>query len=381
MRKVLIFTTAYHPYIGGAELAVAEITKRLASDNIFFLITYRFSRKDPAFEERDGMEIYRLGFGTVPDRWFLFPALAFFKALQIHRKHKVDLLWAVMVTYASIGAYFLKLIRPELPLLLTLQEGDPVEHLRFGKFGLLGVWWKLLVKKSDYIQAISKYLADYAASVGAKSPVAVVPNGVNFDHFSKPTPADVLEARKKRFGFRSEDFVLVTASRLVAKNAVDICIEALKKLPVRFKFLILGSGKDENDLKNLASKSGLSGRAVFAGEIPQAELPDYLHLADVFIRPSRSEGLGNAFLEAMAAGLPVVGTSEGGIPDFLKDGQTGLVCRTEDPDDLAAKIKRLSEDEALREAVSANGRELVKNSYSWEKISRSIEKIFSGISK
>lgn len=381
MRKVLIFTTAYHPYIGGAELAVAEITKRLSSGNIFFLITYRFSRNDPAFEERDGMEIYRLGFGTVLDRWFLFPILAFFKALQIHKKHKVDLLWAVMVTYASIGAYFLKLLHPKLPLLLTLQEGDPVEHLKFGKLGLLGIWWKLLVKKSDHIQAISKYLADYALSIGANSKIEVVPNGVNFDHFSKITPAEVLESYKKRFGYQSGDFILITASRLVEKNAIDLCIRAMKDLDARFKFLVLGSGKDENDLKNLAIKTGLSDRVFFAGEIPQADLPDYLHLADVFIRPSRSEGLGNAFLEAMAAGLPVIGTLEGGIVDFLKDGQTGLACRTDNPADLAQKIKKLAEDRNLKDTVCRNGRELVKGSYSWEKISQSMENIFSGISK
>ncbi|MDP2933687.1 MAG: glycosyltransferase family 4 protein [bacterium] len=381
MKKVLIFTTAYKPYVGGAEIAVAEITKRLGADHIFFMITYRFSRALPAFENRDGMEIYRLGFGTVLDRWFLFPILAFFQALRIHRRQKVDLLWAVMVTYASIGAYFMKIVHPKLPLLLTLQEGDPIEHLRFGKMGMLGLWWKLLLGRADYVQAISSYLADFAVSRGARAKVAIVPNGVNIEHFSKTTDSGVLQRLKDSFRLRPEDKVAITVSRLVRKNAVDVCVRSLSHLDGRFKLLIVGTGQDMGELQKLVSELKLSERVIFTGQISHVELPDYLHLASVFIRPSRSEGLGNSFLEAMAANVPIIGTLEGGVKDFLKDGETGLACKVDDPKDLAEKIQRISEDQVLREAVSFKAAQLIRHSYSWDSVTQGMENIFGELVK
>jgi len=94
------------------------------------------------------------------------------------------------------------------------------------------------------------------------------------------------------------------------------------------------------------------------------------------VRPSRSEGLGVSFLEAMAAGLPIIGTPVGGIPDFLKDGETGLFTKVDDPEDLAKKIELLFSDEALRQKLVRNGRKLVEEKYQWSKIARDMGKIF-----
>ena len=112
-------------------------------------------------------------------------------------------------------------------------------------------------------------------------------------------------------------------------------------------------------------------------------MPQYLSAADVFARPSLSEGLGSAFLEAMAAGLPVIGTAVGGIPDFLKDpsthsGQaTGLFCNVNDPWDLAEKIKTLLTDRELRTKLIDNGRKLVAEKYDWDIIAEKFEEIYT----
>jgi glycosyltransferase involved in cell wall biosynthesis len=96
--------------------------------------------------------------------------------------------------------------------------------------------------------------------------------------------------------------------------------------------------------------------------------------ADVFVRPSLSEGLGNSFLEAMALGLPIIGTKVGGIPDFLKDGETGLFCQVNNPEDVARKIRMIKGDPILREKLIKNGQGLVKTFYSWETIVSKFEK-------
>jgi glycosyltransferase involved in cell wall biosynthesis len=90
-----------------------------------------------------------------------------------------------------------------------------------------------------------------------------------------------------------------------------------------------------------------------------------LKISDVFVRPSLSEGLGNAFLEAMAASIPVIGTPVGGIPDFLKDEETGLFCEVGNPEDIAQKIEKLVFDDSLRKRIIENGLELVKEKYDW----------------
>ena len=88
------------------------------------------------------------------------------------------------------------------------------------------------------------------------------------------------------------------------------------------------------------------------------------------MRPSRSEGLGNAFLEAMAVGLPVVGTPVGGIVDFLRDGETGALVLPRHPSDLAMRLERLLADPALRQQLAAAGQQLVRERYDWEKLAR-----------
>src|SRR3989338_7842052 len=122
--------------------------------------------------------------------------------------------------------------------------------------------------------------------------------------------------------FKQKDIKIITTSRLVRKNGIDTLIEAaqeLKNNKISFRVLIAGGGPEERALKALAKRLGVDDYIEFLGEILPVEVPLYLAHVDIFFRVSRSEGLGNSFIEAMAAGLPIIGTNVGGIPDFLKD--------------------------------------------------------------
>lgn len=380
MKKVLIFTTAYTPYIGGAEIAVKEIVKELSGSYEFTVLTYRFSKELSVMEKLDGATVYRWGWGSKWDRFFLFPFWTFWKGLSLLRKDGKALLWGIMVTYASIGAYLIKLLRPKQPFLLTLQEGDSPRHLQYGKLGMLGFWWKRLLHKADRVQCISEYLAGLARDKGARGEVSVVPNGVNLEYFGKPADQYELQRYRDLYRLGAEDFVLVTVSRLSHKNGVDTCILALKHLDERFKLLVCGSGEEEKSLRKLVSENNLEHRVVFAGSVAHDRLPLHLQLARVFVRPSRSEGLGNSFLEAMAVGLPVVGTPVGGIPDFLTDRVTGLFCRPDDPADLAEKIL-MYEDKNLYQSIQSASRKLVGERYGWSKVAEAMREIFEGMAK
>src|SRR6185369_532215 len=151
-----------------------------------------------------------------------------------------------------------------------------------------------------------------------------------------------------KLGKKENDIFLITTGRLVLKNANLDIIESLKYLPENVKLLIIGQGVEGKMLKERTKEFGLMDRVKFLGFIKHSDMPIYLHISDIFIRPSLSEGFGNSYIEAMAAGIPVIATPVGGIPDFLRDGETGLFCEVKNPKSIAQKVEKLIKDRESR---------------------------------
>ncbi len=345
------------------------ITDELGGFN-FVMLTGKYKFFLPREEKLGNIMVYRLGFGFSVDK-FLLPILVFLKFIFLKRKLSKPLLfWGIMVSYSSIGAYFLKFFYPKLPFLLTVQEGNREwERNRF--------WWRLLLKKVDYVTAISSFLLERAVEAGYRGKAEVVPNGVDLEKFSNPDVKKTLILSQK-LGIKPDEKIIITVSRLTHKNAVDIIVRAMSFIKAGARLLILGAGGEEARLRNLAREMSLTDRIIFEKNIYE-DLPAYLQLGHIFVRPSRSEGLGTAFLEAMAAGLPIVATSVGGIKDFLKDGETGLAVKVDAPEDLAKKIDLLFSDGALRQRLIENGRKLVEEKYQWSQIAAKIRDIFNSL--
>ena len=270
-KRILIFSIAYEPLVGGAELAVRNITDRLSNFE-FDLITCHFDKGYPDQEKIGNVNVYRVGFGNRIGR-ILYPLFAAHLARKLHRKNPYNLVWSIMAAYAGAAALLFLRGKPNLNFLLTLQEGDPIQHIHGRVRGFRKIWQRIF-KRADYIQAISRFLADWARQEGSVCPIEVVPNGVDFKKFQIPS-------------FRLKDgqeFIIVTASRLVPKNGVDILIRAVVKLQTtNYKLQILGVGPEEVKLKALAKKLGVSQRVHFLGNILQDEIPQYLSEADIFV--------------------------------------------------------------------------------------------------
>ena len=378
-KRVLIFSLAYIPFVSGAELAVKEITDRI-NDTEFDLITLRFDKKWPKFERIGNVNVYRINGGKT-----LFTFIAFYKARKLNKKRKYNLVWSIMANRAGFAALFFKLWNPKVKYLLTLQEGDALDYpeKRMGSAKIfLGGLFKKVFRKADHIQAISNYLADWARKMGAKGTIEVVPNGVDLNKIKITRPQRKSAAMAGATTQNTK--VIITTSRLVYKNGIDVLIRAVAELKnmvseVNFKVQILGSGSDEKKLKDLAKELKVEDVVQFFGHIEQEKVYEYLAEADIFVRPSRSEGLGSSFLEAMGAGLPIIGAPAGGIPDFLKDNETGLFCEIDNPKNLAEKIKKLMTDEELAKRIAKNGRQLILEKYDWDDISQSMENIFKAM--
>lgn len=376
-RHILIFSLSYYPHqIGGAEVAVKEITDRISKDTMQFDMITLGDGRSPREETIGNVRVYRVFRNVGSLTKLLFPFAAALKAKKLDRAIGYDAVWAIMASYAGFAAYLFKKRRFLTPVFLTIQEGDHFKR----REGFFGSWFRKIFATADHIQAISRYLADWSRHMGAKCPVTVIPNGVDFGHFSEPLSSEDRGALRRQLGFADDEVVLMTASRLVYKNAVDDIIAALQHLDKSYRLLILGVGPDEPALKALVRNLKLEERVIFGGFVPHERLPQYLQASEVFVRPSRSEGLGNSFLEAMAAGIPVVATPVGGIPDFLKDGETGLFCEVGNPQSIAQKVEKLVKDRESRDYIVRQARELVRKRYGWEQISRDMQEILEYLS-
>lgn len=377
--NVLIFSTAYFPHVGGAEVAVKEITDRIR-DVDFDMITVKLDAHDAKEETIGNVRVCRLGSGGSKLDKLLFPFRAARLAAQLHAKQPYDALWSVMASFSGFAAVLFKRRHLDVPYLLTLQEGDDIAAIE-RKVRFVWPWFKQIFTRADYITAISSYLAQWAKKMGANGEVAVVPNGISeiydlgFKNYDLRKEIEVLNSEK----------IILTTSRLVHKNGVDVLLRMLSELKnhkseiIHPKLIICGSGPDEQKLKNLAKELGIDDCVVWAGFVPPKELPAYYAIADVFCRPSRSEGLGNSFLEAMAAGVPVVATPVGGIPDFLHDGETGWLCEVDNPASIAEKVAYIVDEKNSEDVsrVANNAKQLVEEKYNWDGIADAMEHTFT----
>lgn len=377
MKRVLIFSLAYYPHVGGAEVSIKEITDRI-SDLEFEMITLRFGN-EPRQERLGNVFVHRVGWGGGYISKILFIPAAVAEAYVLHRERAYDAAWAMM-SYMVLPLVLLRMLGVRIPYVLNLQEGDPFRHM-FSRLHILPFRFLLGYgfKHASIIQTLSTYLAGWARRMGYQGEIVVIPNAADTRRFASAEPID--------FGRTEGEVWLVTSSRLVPKNAVDDVIAALPHLPGHVKFLVLGDGPDEHALKALVAKLGLGERVVFKGYVSHQELPGYLHASDIFIRASRSEGFGASFVEAMAAGLPVIATQEGGLSDFLFDAKrnpdkptTGWAVEKNSPTQIAEAVGEiLSNPEGVRKVVE-NAQQMVLRTYDWDLIAKDMRtKVFSKI--
>jgi len=244
------------------------------------------------------------------------------------------------------------------------------------------------LKRATFLTGISTYLLKRAERLGYKGEQALIPNGVDIEHFSKEYTESELHGVKRKVGKIDGDILLITTSRLVKKNAIDDVIKSLVHLPVHIHFLVIGIGQDRQELQKLTHDIGVEKRVKFIGEIANNDIPKYLKISDIFIRPSLSEGMGISFVEAMAAGIPVIGTREGGIKDFLFDPElnpdttpTGRVVLTRSPKEIAQQVEKYLSDEDMTGRIVENAKKLVIERHDWDLIARDMkEKVFDKLS-
>lgn len=173
---------------------------------------------------------------------------------------------------------------------------------------------------------------------------------------------------------------IVAAGALTPLKAFDVLLRALGELAAEgrvFDLVIAGEGAERARLENLAGELGIRHRTQFLGGVDT--VPDLLASAHMLVHPSRSEGLSNTILEAMAEGLPVIATNVGGTPELISDGETGLLIPPDQPIVLASAIGRLIDDPSLRARLGKAAFETICTRHSVSRIVAAYEGLYRSV--
>jgi len=188
-------------------------------------------------------------------------------------------------------------------------------------------------------------------------------------------------AARARFGVGGELAIGIVAA-LETRKGHDVLLHALARLRregVALRCLVCGDGSRRAQLENLAQTLGIADAVRFLGE--QRQVADVLAALDVFVLPSRHEGLGVAILEAMAMSLPVVASDVGGIPEIVDAGRTGVLVPCEDAAALAAAIAALDRDRERARRLGEEGRARVVAEFSMEAMAERYERLYESVSR
>ena len=319
-----------------------------------------------------------LGDGFLPERLkshsnkfslikFLFNALR--KALSFHKRKNFDLIHSQWIFPSGLLGLILKILIKR-PLIITI-HGAGIFLMK--KYPFLKPLLKLTLKKADLVIFNSTYTKKETLKIykTLKNNV-VLHQGINIKRFQ--------ELEKKKFPKHElfeNNLVILSVGRLIERKGFRYLITAikyLKKSHPNLKLMIIGTGPENQFLRTYAKGLDLGEDVIFMGQVKGEDIPHYFKNASLFILPAiidkngDTEGLGLVLLEAMASGIPVIGTKVGGIVDIIDDGVNGILIPEKNSEKIVESISNLLSNNELREKFKKNGLAKVKDNFQWSGI-------------
>jgi L-malate glycosyltransferase len=216
---------------------------------------------------------------------------------------------------------------------------------------------KYNLSKADYITATSNDLTRETLLYTNKQ-VLTIPFGVDVVKFSK----------HQNEGINTGKITIGIVKSLEDIYGIQFLIEAFAKINSIYnntELIIVGNGPLREKLEKLCCELKISDRVIFTGGVANNCIPDYLNKMDIFVMPSLIESFGVAILEAESCGIPIIASDVGGIPEVMREGQTGFLVKPGNSDIIAEKLSVLIRDKKLREKMGVEGRRFVEKNYNW----------------
>ncbi|MEP6914163.1 MAG: glycosyltransferase family 4 protein [Acidobacteriota bacterium] len=369
---MLVVTNDFPPKVGGINYYVSEIARRFPPGEMTV-----FASNWP------GAAGFDADFPQRVVRWparTLLPTPAAYRAVaRLVRDERPDLLlFGACVPLALLGR---PIQRRFGTAYATFTHGVEIaaSRLPIGRTFLRSVG-----HSAALVTAVSHWTARRLAPfIGPRTRLEVLPSGIDAPQFRPDVSADAIVARHGL----GPGPILCCVSRLVARKGQDQVIRALPQLAAEWpdiRFLIVGGGPDEQRLRTLATRQGVSERVVFAGEVPYVDLPAYFRCGEIFVMPCRSrflgfetEALGAVYLQAAAVGRPVIAGDAGGAPEGVRRGETGLVVDGTSVPAIRAAIADLLRDPVRADVMGRAGADWVHRALTWETIARDLQAMLS----
>jgi glycosyltransferase involved in cell wall biosynthesis len=331
-QKIVILSAFATPFRSGAEACSEEVSALLQSSYDITIVTSRLSGDLPKEDTlSSGVKLLRVGFGMPLDKW-LFPFLG---ALAV-RRLRPNLVHAVLESFAGMALVWCRFLAPSAQRMLTCQSTNT--RLLLGP----------IHRSAHGITCISTPLIDRAARLG-RSDAVLIPNGLHLQAFEearasvKRIPGRILFVGRLE-PMKGVDTLLKALALMIETPTLDVSTEAHLR--------IVGDGSQRSALEAWSRTLGIAERVTFAGRAEPGSIAKEYAGAEIFCGLSRSEALGNVFLEAQAAGCSVVASNVGGIPDIVLDGETGMLIEPDDAQAAADALGLLLKDAALRHRLA-----------------------------
>lgn len=353
-----------YPTYGGSGIVGSELGRDLAErgHNVHFISSVLPTRLTELNERIHFHEVEMMSYALFEHQPYDL-ALAT-KMATVARAEKLDLLHVHYAIPHSISAILAReSIKQKryVPVITTLHGTDITlvgadrSYLPITRYGL---------QQSDGVTAVSKFLKQATIETFDFDDVEVIPNFICGKHYFR-TPDAPLRTELAPNGER----LLVHVSNFRAvKRAID-CVEILAKVRAageNAKLVMVGDGPELSAVRYRGEQLGMNGNVVYVGK--QANIADYLGVADVFLLPSELESFGLAALEAQACEVPVIATRIGGIPEVVNEGESGFLSDVGDVEKMSIDTLKLLDNEEMRRSFGERGRDLAISRYSTEKI-------------
>jgi glycosyltransferase involved in cell wall biosynthesis len=364
--RILIINSEYPPIGGGAGNASANIARELAaSDQEVTVLTSSYATL-PRWEDQNGVRIYRARAlrrradrtGALEQTIFMVGGIL--GAIGLLRRWKPDVVLTFFGVPSGVVALFIRLFY-RIPYVLSLRGGDvpgfrPYDFSIYHK--IIGPLLHQVWRRSFQVIANSQGLHQLAKAFEPNLAIGIIPNGVDLASYRT-------ESRQW-----SPPHMLFTG-RVVHQKGLDVLFQALANLlDLEWDLTIVGDGPQRDPLTEKARDLQIDQRVFFGGWLGRQEVIQQYQRANLFVFPSRHEGMPNAVLEAMASGLPVIATRISGNEELVEPGKTGYLIPSEDQKGLEDALRQVLSDPELRQQLGQAGCQKVAAEYSWTSVSR-----------
>lgn len=393
--KICLLAEAFYPIVGGAETHSKLLTQELVDrGHDVVVVTRRVDSSLPAFDRIEGTDVHRVppsGYLRL-GKYLMIPAAA--KALFQHRQ-KYDLIYVCgLRVLGALGVWMAKLLGKACVLRSESEgelEGAFVRTDFVRRHSVLdGVLAecvqlrnRLLMQADRFISISSTITEEYVDVGGDERQITTIPNGVDTERFRPPSDSEKSRMRSK-LGLPKK-WLLTYTGKLNRGKGLRVLLRAWRELMKQTQDLhlvLVGSGSGqylscEEELRAYVEKNNLDSHVTFTGYVENVE--EYLMASDALTLPSRSEAFGLALCEAMACGLPCIGTTVGGIPDFVTDGENGLLVAPGDSEALRDAIWRLYSEEKMAHDLAESARVTVQEGFSMQAVAEAHVRTFADV--